>query len=187
MAATNRPGPRERLLAAAQQLSYAHGANVGVDALLKEADVARRSLYEHFGGKDGLLAEVLRQSAAQDIEHARAVLDAAGRSPRRRLLALFDDLDHVIGQPGFRGCRYLAADLALAERDHPAHAVAVDYRSQLHELLRAELVRLGHPHPMRAADELHLLIEGALATGATRADARPGRTARALAVGILKM
>jgi AcrR family transcriptional regulator len=173
------------LLDAAQRLSYAHGVNVGVDAILTEANVARRSLYEHFGGKDGLLAEVLRRSAAEDLERYRDVMAAAGRSPRRRLLAIFDDLDAVIEQPNFRGCRYLAADLALTER-HPAHPIAAGYRHDLHQLLRDELVRLGHPEPSRAAEQLHLLIEGALATGATRPNARPARIARALAARILK-
>jgi AcrR family transcriptional regulator len=186
VATHDRPGPRERLLDAAQRLSYAHGVNVGVDAILTEANVARRSLYEHFGGKDGLLAEVLRRSAAGDLERYRAVIAAAGRSPRRRLLAIFDDLDAVIEQPNFRGCRYLAADLALIERDHPAHPIAAGYRRALHQLLRDELVRLGHPEPSRAAEQLHLLIEGALATGATRPHARPARTARTLAARILK-
>jgi hypothetical protein len=113
-------------------------------------------------------------------------MDAAGNSPRRRLLALFDDLDQVIRQPSFRGCRYLAADLALSAPDHPAHTVAADYRQQLHQLLRNELIRLGHRDPTRAADELHLLIEGALASGATRTDIRPARTAHALAAIVLK-
>ncbi len=62
-----RPGPRERLLAAAQHLFYTRGASVGVDALLKEAKVARRSLYEHFGDKDGLVAAVLRRASEEDV------------------------------------------------------------------------------------------------------------------------
>ncbi|MFD8637974.1 TetR/AcrR family transcriptional regulator [Streptomyces sp. NPDC059656] len=64
--AAAKPGPRERLLLAAQELTYTQGVGVGVDALLKAAGVARRSLYEHFGGKDGLIAEVLRRSTAED-------------------------------------------------------------------------------------------------------------------------
>lgn len=180
------PGPRERLIEAAQQLTYTHGANVGVDALLTTAKVARRSLYEHFGGKDGLLAEVLRRSATEDLARYRAVMAAAGRSPRRRLLAIFDELDSIVSRPDFRGCRYLAADLALADADHPAHAVAAGYRRELHQLLRDELVRLGHQDPTRAADKLHLLIEGVLATGATRPRTRPGRTARTMAAAIVQ-
>src|ERR671918_409862 len=73
-----RPGRRGRLLAAAQQLSYQQGVNVGVDALLSAANVARRSLYEHFGGKDGLIAEVLRRAAAEDLERYQSAIAAAG-------------------------------------------------------------------------------------------------------------
>lgn len=141
----SQPSPRERLLDAAQRLSYTHGVNVGVDALLKAANVARRSLYEHFGGKDGLIAEVLRRAAAEDEAHYRAVMAAAGDDPRQRLLAIFDDLDTIIHAPDFRGCRYLGADLALADDDHPAHTVTRQYRNTVHQLLQHEVDQLGHP------------------------------------------
>lgn len=185
MQTRTRQGPRQRLIESAKRLTYTHGANVGVDAILTDAKVARRSLYEHFGGKDGLLAEVLRSSSDEDLSRYREVMNAAGDNPRQRLLAIFDDIDTVRRQPDFRGCRYLAADLALADTAHPAHAVTADYRREVHQLLKAELVRLGNSHPAAAADQLHLLIEGALATGSTRPDVNAGSVARQLAVGIL--
>ncbi|HWF42765.1 MAG TPA: TetR/AcrR family transcriptional regulator, partial [Acidothermaceae bacterium] len=152
------PGPRERLLDAAERLTYAYGVRVGIDAILAEADVARQSLYEHFGGKDGLLVEMIRRAATSDLDEYRAVMNAAGSDSRRRLLAIFDHLGRVSREPNFRGCRYLAADLGLAEATHPAHPIASNYRRQVHRLLRAELVALQHPDPSTAADELHLLI-----------------------------
>jgi len=173
------------LLDAAQRLSYAHGASIGVDALLKAANVARRSLYEHFGGKNELIAEVLRCSAAEDEASYRATLAAAGDDPRKRLLAIFDELDHLVRAPDFRGCRYLAADLALADNNHPAHAVTREYRERIHQLLERETQQLGHPRPAEAADQIQLLIEGVLATGATRPGARPAQAARELAEKIL--
>ncbi|NUT97695.1 MAG: TetR/AcrR family transcriptional regulator [Saccharothrix sp.] len=178
------PGPRERLLEAAERLTYDHGTAIGVDALLKAANVARRSLYEHFGGKDGLLAEVLRRTAEEDLTKYAATMDRAGEDPRTRLLAIFDELDRVVATPTFRGCRYLAADLSLAP-DHPAHEVTRTYRTRLHALLHAELDRLNHPSPTTAADQLHLLIEGVLATGAANPGTHPGQAAKALAATIL--
>ncbi|SEF18934.1 TetR/AcrR family transcriptional regulator [Jiangella alba] len=174
------PGPRERLLAAAKELTYEQGVSVGVDALLKRANVARRSLYEHFGGKDGLITEVLRVSADEDEAAYRRAMLAAGDDPRGRLLAIFDWLDGVIQEPDFRGCRYLAAELALAP-DHPAHAVTRRYRERVHDLLATELRALGHPRPDPAAAQLFLLIDGALAVGATRPAAHPAAAARQLA------
>lgn len=180
-----RVGPRDRLLEAAKRLTYSEGPGIGVDALLKEARVARRSLYEHFGGKDGLLLEVIRQAAIEDAEWIRATLDAGGRDPRKRLLGIFDAMDRVVTQPGFRGCRYLGADLGFADIDHPIHQETSAYRQRVRAMIENEMADLGHPSPRRAAEQLQLLIEGVLATGAASTVAHPGRVARALAEAVL--
>ncbi|MFG3349396.1 TetR/AcrR family transcriptional regulator [Streptomyces sp. NPDC048018] len=179
------PGPRDRLLDAAQRLTYQQGVGVGVDALLKEANVARRSLYEHFGGKDGLIAEVLRRSADEDEAAYARTLDAAGDDPRARLLAVFDELGRIVAAPDFRGCRYLAADLALPDPEHPGRAVTRAYRAHVSGLFEGELTRLGHPRPARAATQLLLVVDGVLAVGATRPGADPAGAARELAEMIL--
>jgi AcrR family transcriptional regulator len=178
------PGPRERLLAAGQDLFYSRGASVGVDAVLKEANVARRSLYEHFGGKDGLVEAVLRRAAEQDLAWYEAAL-AGATEPRARLLGLFDRLDELVSNADFRGCRYFATDLAFADPGHPAHAETEAFRRRLRELLTRELVALGHADPERAAEQLHLLIEGTLVMGATQDGEHPARAARNLAAVIL--
>jgi AcrR family transcriptional regulator len=154
---------------------------VGVDAILKEAKVARRSLYEHFGGKDGLIAEMLRLTTAEDEALYRQAMQTAGDDPHARLLAIFDMLAQVLEDPDFRGCRYLSADLALADPGHPAHDITRQYREHLHELVEDELVKLGHQQPASAANQLLLLIDGTLALGATRPDTDPARLARQLA------
>jgi len=181
---TTTPGPRERLLTAAQQLFYTRGATVGVEALLKEANVARRSLYEHFGGKDGLVVEVLRRASEEDLAWYEAAL-AGATDPRERLLGLFDRLDELVADADFRGCRYFASDLAFAEPDHPAHAETEAYRRRLRALLVRELEAVGHADPESAAEQLHLLIEGTLVVGATRDGQHPARVARRLAGTIL--
>jgi AcrR family transcriptional regulator len=185
MAPKKAAGPRERLLAAAQDLFYARGAAVGVDALLKEANVARRSLYEHFGDKDGLITAVLQRAADEDLAWYESAL-AGAKEPRERLLGLFDRLDELVSSQGFRGCRYFATDLAFAEPAHPAHAETETFRRRLHELLVRELEALGHADPKRAAEQLHLLIEGTLVRGASRDGRHPARAARDLAALVLE-
>lgn len=184
MAPKKAAGPRERLLAAAQDLFYSRGAAVGVDALLKEANVARRSLYEHFGGKDGLVTAVLQRASEEDLAWYESAL-ADAREPRDQLLGLFDRLDELVSSQGFRGCRYFATDLAFAEPGHPAHAETETFRRRLHELLLRELEALGHTDPKRAAEQLHLLIEGTLVRGASQDGRHPARAARELAALVL--
>lgn len=60
------PGLCERLLPAAMDLTGTYGMSVRVDAIPNETDVAGRSRYQHFGGKDGLFVEVIRVTATED-------------------------------------------------------------------------------------------------------------------------
>ena len=56
-----RPSPRERLLAASDELFYRDGVHsTGIDAIIETAGVAKGSLYYIFGGKDELVAAYLR-------------------------------------------------------------------------------------------------------------------------------
>ncbi|MFF5212708.1 TetR/AcrR family transcriptional regulator [Streptosporangium sp. NPDC000396] len=180
---TTRPGPRERLLDAARDLTYTQGVHVGVDAILKQANVARRSLYQHFGGKDGLIAEVLRADVGE--ARYRQVMDEAGDDPRRRVLAIFDELEKITTRPSFRGCRYTSAELALTDPAHPAHAEVRAYKDGLHQLFTTELTRHGHPDPSLGADQLLVLVDGALAHAVTRPDSHPALAARAMAELVL--
>ena len=104
--------------------------------------MARRSLYQHFGGKDELIAASLLESAHQDEERYRAALGSGGSNPRQRVLAVFDQLDKTTSTPGFRGCRYVAAELCLTDPGHPAHQVTRAYTERLHALFEKELADL---------------------------------------------
>ena len=56
--------PRERIIEMAQLLFRKHGIRgVGVDAIAEEAGTNKMTLYRHFGSKDELIAECLRDTA----------------------------------------------------------------------------------------------------------------------------
>jgi AcrR family transcriptional regulator len=93
------------VLTAVRELTYRHGVAVGVDATLSSAQVARRSLYQHFGGKAGLLAEMLRGSASAKKRQQAAALDNGGQDSRLRILGPVRQAGcHQLG----RGSRRLA-------------------------------------------------------------------------------
>jgi AcrR family transcriptional regulator len=180
-----RPGPRDRLLAAATELTYRYGVGVGVDAILSAAGVARASLYQHFGGKDGLIAAVLAASAAEEERRYLAALDAGGTDPRQRLLAVFAELVSLTSGDGFRGCRYAAAALTLVDPDHPAHTEIRRFKQRIHEVLLAEVIQLPGTGPDQTAEALLTLIDGVLVAATIRPGGGPARAALALAEQLL--
>jgi AcrR family transcriptional regulator len=158
---------------------------VGVDAILEDAAVARRSLYQHFGGKDELVAASLREAARQDEDRYRAALTSGGDDPRNRILAVIDQLDRTSSSSDFVGCRYIAAELSLPNPGHPAHVVTRLYTERLHALFEHELADLGHPDPSRGADQILVLVDGVLVIAAIRPGSHPARSIRPLVEHIL--
>jgi len=173
-------GPRERLLRAADELTYREGMHVGVDAILTAADVARRSLYQHFGGKEGLVTEMLAKTSERTEQLYADALAAGGDDPRERLRSLFAVLEKIPDAPGYRGCPFVNADLTLADPAHPAHDVIRAHKRRLRALLEGELRAAGHPDPAMAGVQLQLLIDGAAAVAASRPDEQPAAAARSL-------
>src|SRR3984957_4398372 len=80
--------PRERILGASQQLFREQGINrTGMDQLCAAAQVSKRTAYQHFTGKDELVAEYLRRF---DPSVLSGVFDRTDLTPRERLLPALD-------------------------------------------------------------------------------------------------
>jgi AcrR family transcriptional regulator len=167
---TRKVGARDRLVAAAERLFYAEGIHaVGVDRLCAEAEVSKRSLYQHFVGKDEVVTAMLQAQAAKSA----ALFAPDDRSPRERILAVFDALDQEADSPDFRGCPFLGAATELKDLDHPAVRVAREQKVALTEYF-AEAVRAGGGNdPDLLALQLTLIFDGASAYSVVRGGSTP--------------
>src|SRR5687767_2158932 len=78
----SRPRPsakRSDLLATAWKLFYRDGyQRVGIDTLLTEAGVAKKTLYHHFASKDELIVALLEEQAAANLGELDARIARAG-------------------------------------------------------------------------------------------------------------
>src|ERR1700719_3612589 len=116
-------GARERILSASQQLFRDQGINrTGIDQLCAQAQVSKRTAYQHFTSKDELVAEYLRRF---DPDVMPAVFDRTDLSPRERLLAAFDI------PASMPLCPYIAAAVELHHPQHPASQYARDYKTPI--------------------------------------------------------
>ncbi|MDO8189251.1 TetR/AcrR family transcriptional regulator [Conexibacter sp. JD483] len=146
-------GARERILSASQQLFRDQGINcTGMDQLCAVAGVSKRTLYQHFGGKDELIAEHLRRF---DPDVLPEVFDRAGLTPRERLLAVFE-----IHAPL---CPFIAAAVEIQDPDHPARVLARDYKLAFAARLAAAARAAGAADPEQLGEQLALLLDGASA------------------------
>ena len=178
-----RPSPRERLLAACDELFYRDGVHsTGIDAVIEKAGVAKGSLYYIFGGKDELVAAYLSgrlERWRQLVEAAQAGVD----DPDAKILAVFDAIADYVSLPEYRGCPFhnAAAEAPAGE----AQQLAIkEYRSWLRRSFRQLAAETGVSDSEALAEALIVLYDGALATTGTD---EPARTAAMTAKRIARL
>lgn len=177
---------RARLLAAADDLFYAHSINAtGVDALIAAADVARMTFYRHFRSKDDLIAAYLHARDARWRATVDQAVTSAGDDPSDQLLAVFDALHTWHTDPQFRGCSFANAAAELSDMDHPARAVITAHKRALRDRMHMLATSTTHPTPDLLVDQLMMLYEGATTTQALGEVDDAARKARATAQTLL--
>ncbi|GAB2849887.1 TetR/AcrR family transcriptional regulator [Actinoallomurus bryophytorum] len=178
-------GARGRILETATRLFYEQGINAtGIGELTEVAHVSKRTLYQHFEGKDELVAAYLRRFEEERLLPREEVLTRTDLAPRDRLLGLFDDLGEA-GQGPFRGCPYANAAAEIADPGHPARRLAAEHKRAFRELIRETAREAGVSDPGTLADRLAILFDGALAQSTLLNDRAPLRHARSAADALL--
>jgi AcrR family transcriptional regulator len=154
--------PRERIISTARELFRKCGIRgIGVDAIAEAAGTNKMTLYRHFGSKDELVAECLRD-VAREVEEMWTQVEAAhpGDTLAQLHVWLRCAADYKI-QDDCRGCDMANAAVELTDTDHPARQVIEDFKRKQRDRL-ARLAREGGIDDAELlADTLILLLEGA--------------------------
>lgn len=176
---------RERLVEAASRLFYQFGYQaVGVDRIVSNSGVAKMTLYRHFTSKDDLIVEYLERYAAEFwtwFAAATAELD----DPLEKLLAVFAALEERCRSARCVGCPFQAAAAEFPDRDHPANRAARAHKEELRRRLARMAQDAGTTEPDAVANQLALIMEGALASVRLLALPVPAREAHSAAEAIL--
>ncbi|XUL89248.1 TetR/AcrR family transcriptional regulator [Streptomyces galilaeus] len=146
------------------------------ERLLEAAGVSKRSMYQLFESKDELLAASLKERASTHVATLPPAVDD-GRSPRERILHVFEQVESQAGAPECAGCRYLAVQVELKDRSHPASRVAHQVKANLTASFRAEAEQGGAGDPDLLARQLSLVFDGASARAGIQADNLSGLVA----------
>lgn len=154
--------PRERILAAAEQLFYREGIRgVGVERIAADADTTKMSLYRHFASKDELISEWLT-GIVRHYDQLWADLEREHPDdPQAQLLGLAAWFSGRCASPESRGCALVNSLAELPDPSHPARKLIDAHKAQ--QLLRIERLcrKAKLADPTGTAMALHLAFEGA--------------------------
>ena len=184
-ATPDRPAPRERLLAAADELFYAEGVqSVGIDRVIARAAVAKASLYRAFGSKDALVQGYLEGRSAGWRAFVEEELPRRFATPREQVVGVYALLGEWFAAPGYHGCPFINASAEAAPGCPVAEATAT-HRAWVRGLLAGLADEAGARDPDAVATALVLLYDGAMVAAQLDGDPSVAEAAQVAAGAVL--
>jgi AcrR family transcriptional regulator len=165
--AAGRKLARDKVFEVAADLFYRQGVRaVGVDTIVKQAGVAKISLYRSFASKDELIVAYLQDRNEKFWRQWDEAFARHQGDPRAQLRdhALSGQADNASGLPRLP-VHQLCAE--FPEASHPGRRIADANKREWRRRFTAIAEALGAPRPKQLADSLLLLVEGACAISQT--------------------
>ncbi len=173
---------REQLVETALELFCSGGFHAtGIDRILAESGVAKMTLYNHFKSKDELILAALRLRDERFRNSFMKNVERKTSDPIERLLAIFDVLGEWCSSKGFTGCTFINASAEFSGHDDPIHQAAAEHKRLLLNYIGRLTEAAGVDKPSVLAEQLNMLMEGAVVTVQVTGECKRAKHARSAA------
>jgi AcrR family transcriptional regulator len=170
---------REQIIDNALKLFYQNGFNAtGVDRIISEAGVSKKTLYNHFRSKNELILAVLRKRDELFRNNMMRETERMAKEPRDRLLALFDVMGNWFHEKSFSGCMFINASAEFSDLKDPCHVLCAEHKKLICDYIEELAKQAGAQDPLELAKQLNLLIEGAIVNAHVEGDLEAGQRAK---------
>lgn len=160
-----RPSRRDDVINTAIELFSKHGFNgTGVDMIMREAKVSKKTMYSYFRSKDELILATLQHYDGLFRNNFMKQVEKLATKPEEKLLAMFDVAKSWFMQDNFFGCMFINAIGEYSASDTPLRQICKHFKTQMRGFIKEVCIEAGAKDADGLADELALLLEGAIVT-----------------------
>ncbi len=172
---------RDRILASAYELFSRQGIRaVGIDEVIKRAEVAKATLYRHFASKDDLVLAFLQQrEQLWTKEWVEAETRRRGETAEEQLLAIFDLFDEWFRREDFEGCSFVNVLLEMNDRTTAVGCASAEHLANIRSFIRQLATEARLRDPDAFAHSWHILMKGSI-VAAGEGDVEAARRAQAM-------
>ena len=156
---------REQLIETAARLFAKNGFHAtGIDTILAEAGIAKKTLYNHFRTKDELILAALRQHDGEFRNHFMRRVEELAETPEARLLAIFDVAKIWFSDNNFYGCMFINAVGEYSGQDSAVREVCKEFKRLMRGYIKSLVEQAGIKESEILTNELALVFEGSIVT-----------------------
>lgn len=182
----------ELLVRTAFKLFYTKGIHaVGINLVLAESGIAKKTLYHHFPSKQHLIEAVVRY---RDLSYRTWLMSRLNQVPEGKpaLLELFNALDdwfhsRVPDIDCFHGCFFINASAEFGDRSSSIHRACAEHKTGVKKLIRQHVDVLSFSDKV-SEDITRLVVllkEGAISVAHVQGNLSAAQEAKAILINIL--
>ncbi|WP_417698123.1 TetR/AcrR family transcriptional regulator [Psychromonas sp.] len=164
----------------------------GIDLILAESGVSKATLYKHFRSKEELILAALQLRHEQVVSKLKDKVEGNKQSPKNNdpvenVLVIFDNLSEWFNSETFFGCNFINVSAEYADSNHPINIFAAKHKQVIVDIIAAQLAtKATDKATQKKADQIGLLVEGAIVMAHTRGMKQSALIAKEMARIILK-
>jgi AcrR family transcriptional regulator len=177
---------RDQLIQTALELFAKNGIHAtGVDSIVEQSGVTKKTLYAHFRSKEELVLAVLRQYDELARNDFMRRVESGGKTPRARLLAVFDFAERWFQQSNFYGCLFINTIGEYSDKGTPIRQICKEYKKLVKGYIRELCEQAGASDSQGLAEELAMLLEGATVTAQVSQNPKTAKIAKRAAKALI--
>nr|WP_321236877.1 TetR/AcrR family transcriptional regulator [uncultured Psychroserpens sp.] len=175
---------KDHIIQTASHLFYQNGYNLtGINEIIKEAGIAKATLYNHFKSKEDICIAYLQYKNASFITEIKAYV-AERKSGEERILALFDYLDQFFNSKAFNGCWCINTISEIPKANTSIRTEILKQKQTLinyiNELIKDNLEGISEGKSNTIAKQVYLLYESAVSESYLQNDIWPIHSAKTI-------
>jgi len=184
---------RQQLVETAFKLFYRKGVHaVGINEILAETGIAKKTLYHHFSSKSELISAVVSYRDKCFCEWLEGELNKA-KPGMARIEALFEALDDWFNDRAeallaFRGCFFINVSGEFSDPEDPVHQQCLLHKNNIAAMIKKQVrtLDIASEQIQSLTDSLCLLKEGAIVLAHVQGDRRAAQKAKLTAEVLAK-
>ncbi len=177
---------KQHIIETATHLFYLNGYNLtGINEIIKEANVAKATLYNHFKSKEELCVAYLQHKNNFFIEEINEFILTKEKGPSR-VLAVFDFLKQFYSQKGFNGCWCIRTVAELPKDNDFIKSEIKQQKTDFLKLIKTIIQQnIKTDNAEILAKQIYLLYEGAVSESHLHNASWPIDTAKSISEKII--
>lgn len=181
---------RQTIIDTASNLFYQNGYNLtGINEIIREAGIAKATLYSHFRSKDDICIAYLKNRNEPFLRQIKAFAEKQ-KTGKSQVLGVFDFLSLFFKDKSFNGC-WCINTFSEIPRENAKIRTEIqnqkkDFLNLVEDLVITNYQNLSQKEQKIVAKQVYLLYESAISESHIHQEAWPINAAREMADAILR-